>query len=824
MLRSPVSLWLSLFPKVAVWLNASFLVLASSGLAQQRPLPLPPGLTAEQALELVRQRPELVRRRLQESGLSAEQIRAMLRSAGYSPTLLDPYLTPDSLAAPPASESVLEAMSALGIGRLTEADVELQQSDSLRSRAITRAESLAQASQELRLYGLEVFRQTSTQFAPIVSGPVDDDYRLGPGDVLVLIITGAVEVAHSNLEVSRDGFIVIPRVGQIYVNNLTLGQLKEILYQRLGQVYSGVSRAPDAKTRFELTVARVRVNTVRVVGEVTVPGTYRVAATGGVLSAIYEAGGLTERGNFRAAEIRRGNQLLATVDLYEYLLHGSVSNEPPLGSGDVIFVPVRGPRVKIAGEVTRPAIYEIKPGETLLDLLEIAGGLTPMASTQTATIDRILPPEQRPEPGRARTVLTVDLNRMLKGEIPATPLLAGDSVTIFSVAGPRRNAVTIKGSVWQPGTYELEPGMRLWDLIRRAGGLRPETYHGRAQILRTFADSSRQLIGAYLGEGDGQVESSDNPELRERDEVTVFARSDFLPERYVAVFGAVNREGLIPFADSMTLRDAILLAGGLKDDAYLVEAEISRISPKGSSRGDTLATVLKVPLDSSYVLAPNGYLARPVGRDAPRVVLHPYDNIFVRREPGWNVQRHVVVTGEVRFPGRYTLLARDERLSSLLERAGGLTPQAYPNGISFFRAEGGVGRIAVDLVRVLRNPRHRDNLVLTAGDSIHIPQYTPTVRVQGAVNSPTSVPHVPGEGIGYYLSAAGGLARNADRGRTYVQQPNGFIQKGGRPEPGAVIVVPTREVTDRGYLISLFSGLAQVIAATATIIVVLVRG
>jgi protein involved in polysaccharide export with SLBB domain len=320
----------------------------------------------------------------------------MLENAGYAPNLLDAYLTGDTLAATPPTESMLDAMSALGVdpfradpsGSLAGDTLLLRiLQDSLRPQAIARADSVARSGGELRLFGLDVFRQTSTRFAPIVTGPVDDDYHLAPGDVLVLILTGAVEVAHSNLEVSRDGFILIPRVGQIYVNNLTLGQLKEVLYDRLGRVYSGVTRDPNAKTKFVVTVARVRVNTVRVAGEVTLPGTYRIAATGGVLSALYEAGGLTERGDFRAVEVRRGNQLVATLDLYDYLLHGAVSNEPPLASGDVIFVPVRGPRVKIAGEVTRPAIYEIKPGETLLDLLGIAGGLTPLASTQEVACD-----------------------------------------------------------------------------------------------------------------------------------------------------------------------------------------------------------------------------------------------------------------------------------------------------------------------------------------------------------------------------------------------------------------------------------------------------
>ncbi len=829
---APISTFKTAVLLLAVGLGAAA---ADLLLAQQPPPQLPPGMTPEQAAQLLQQRPELgelVRQRLQQSGLTPDQIRARLRSAGYPGNLLDAYLTADTAIAPPPSETMVQAMSILGLASFTRRDSLLLAGDtlalrlfqdSLRADSIARADSLAKLRRELRLFGLDVFRQASTQFAPIVTGPVDDNYRLAPGDVLVLILTGAVEVAHTDLEVTRDGFILIPRVGQIYVNNLSLGQLKEVLYDRLGRVYSGVTRGPDARTKFEVTVARVRVNTVRVVGEVAVPGTYRVAATGGVLSAIYEAGGLTERGNFRAVEIRRGDQLVATLDLYDYLLHGAVSNEPPLASGDVIFVPVRGPRVKIAGEVTRPAIYEIKPGETLLDLLGIAGGLTPLASTQSATIDRILPPEERPDPGRARTVLTVDLHRMLRGEIPPLELAAGDSVTIFSIATPRRNAVTIKGSVWQPGTYALESGMRLWDLIRLAGGLRPETYQGRAQILRTFPDSTKQLIGAHLGEGDGQVGPEHNPELMERDEVTVFARTDFIPERYVAVFGAVKKQGILPFADSMTLRDAILLAGGLRDDAYLVEAEISRLSPKGFAGGDTLATVLKVPLDSSYLLVEDGYLARPVGRDAPRVVLHPYDNIFVRRQPGWEVQRNVVVTGEVRFPGRYSLLTKDERLSSLLQRAGGLTPQAYPNGIRFFRSEGNAGRIGIDLVSVLRNPRHRDNLILAAGDSIHIPPYIPTVRVEGAVNSPTSVPYVPGRDLGYYIAAAGGFVRNADKRGTFVQQPNGLIEKRGRPEPGAVVVVPHRDPADRTDVVALFTSLAQVVAGLTTIIVVLVR-
>jgi protein involved in polysaccharide export with SLBB domain len=419
--------------------------------------------------------------------------------------------------------------------------------------------------------------------------------------------------------------------------------------------------------------------------------------------------------------------------------------------------------------------------------------------------------------------VTVPLSAVLRGEGAPVPLHAGDSVTVFRTLGPRRNLVTVRGNVWQPGTYSLDAGMRLSDLIDVAGGLRPGTYAQRAQIIRTYPDSTRRLLGIPLDGVNGT--GSENPALEEWDEVTVYADSDFLPERYVAVFGAVRKQGPVPFADSMTLRDAILLAGGLRDDAYLVEAELSRLRPRGIGQGDTLALTLRLPLDSSYVQRYDTYVERPVGAArAPDVILHPYDNVFVRRQPGWETQRNVVLTGELRFPGRYSLLTKDERLADVIGRAGGLTSQAYSGGIRLFRPEGTAGRIGVDLPEVLRNSRHRDNIILAAGDSIHIPAYIPTVRVEGAVNSPASVAHVPGQGIGYYIAAAGGFSRQADRGGTFVQQPNGLIQKGRRPEPGAVVVVPGKDPNERGVdFVALFSSLAQIVAATATIIVVLIR-
>jgi len=785
------------------------------------------GMSPTQIAELLRQNPQLqnlLRGRIAGSGLQLQDVRDQLAGTGFSADLLDAFLAGRDVDPAFFNTNTLRAISLLGVNAFGVPDSLLMPPDTtaLRMEADSlRADSIGRevASRELRLFGLDVLRQPTTRFQPPVAGPVDGSYRLGPGDILVLVLTGGVELTQI-LEVTTPGFVLIPRVGQIYVNSLSLDQFRSVLYDRLGSVFSGISRAPNPATQFDIVVAKVRVQTVRVLGEVARPGSFQVAATGGVLSALYEAGGLLELGNFRGVEMRRGKDLIATIDLYEYLLHGTVTNEVRLQPGDVIFVPIHGPRVTIAGEVMRPGIYELKPGETLSDLIALAGGLTPVATTETATIDRILPPSERPEPGHTRTVLTVDLQSVYDSAASPVPLQAADSVTVFAIKGGRRNTLAIEGSVWQPGTYQLEPGARLWDLIKTAGGLRPETY-GRVQVLRTLPDSSKQLLGFLLDTSSDSAPEA-NPLLQESDVVTVFSKIDFRPVRSVTVAGAVRQPGIIEFSDSMTLRDAILLASGLTDDAYLLAAEVSRVRPEQGSSPDSLALILRVPLDSSYVFDPSGYIKRPVGNgNAARFILNPYDNIFVRRQPGWEVQRNVSVTGEVAFPGVYTLAVKNERLSRLLERAGGLTIEAYPDAIQFFRREGAIGRVAIDLRSVLGNPGYRDNLVLAPGDSIHIPRYIPTVRVQGAVNFPSSVTYVPGQGISYYLDAAGGVNYQGDKGKAFVQQPNGLTRRGGRPLAGAVIMVPEKNPNARGLqaLLPFFSAFVSIIATTATLII-----
>ncbi|MEO8090947.1 MAG: SLBB domain-containing protein, partial [Gemmatimonadales bacterium] len=412
--------------------------------------------TPDQARQMLQNQPQIVnqlRERLLQSGLTPDQVRSRLRAAGYPENLLDDYLQgADTTRKVTPGARTLEAVSALGILSEAEADSLQSQdsmmvlSDSLRQLLDSlhalkadsaRADSLSDSvrvlrGQGLKLFGLETFRRASTRFQPTQSGPVDANYRLGSGDLLVLILTGDVEQAYS-LDVNREGFIVIPQVGQVYVANLTLGQLEDVLYSRLGRVYSGVRRGPRASTRFQITVGKLRNIQVFVVGDVVRPGSYQMSAAGTALSALYAAGGPTSNGSFRKVEVRRGGKLVDSLDIYDYLLHGINRSDLRLDNGDVVFVPVHGGFAKLAGEVTRPAVYELRAGETLRDLIEFAGGFGPAAYQARVRIHRILPPDLRGPGGAARVVLDVGGDQVAGGAVPAVPVAPGDSVTVLAI-------------------------------------------------------------------------------------------------------------------------------------------------------------------------------------------------------------------------------------------------------------------------------------------------------------------------------------------------------------------------------------------------------
>lgn len=821
-----------------VLICAAFLF-APAALAQQSPggLPIPGNIPPEQARALLASRPDLaaqVRERIAASGLTPDQVRARLRAAGYPEDLLDAYLSgADTTRKATPGRGVLEAIRTLGVVDATAADslAMLAQDTSMaggadsagarRDTSLFIYDSLGRATPKLSIFGLSVFRQRTSQFAPTATGPVDGNYRLGPGDMLVLILTGDVEQTYT-LDVTREGFVVLPQVGQLYVANLTLDQLEDLLYTRLGRVFSGVRRS-GGTTRFSVTVSRLRNLQLFVAGDVVRPGSYLVSSAGTALTALYAAGGPTERGSLRRVEIRRGEQLVGTVDVYGYLLRGQNPSGVRLQSGDVVFIPPRGNLVAATGALLRPARYELLNGETLRDLLRASGGYEPDAVRGRLQIHR-----QQAGPDRAgeRIVLDVTFPPGADSTAPTVPLLGGDSVVAFSIGSRVRAFVTLRGAVQQEGRVGLADALTLSGALRRAGGLKPDALIGPVLVTRLRPDSTRVQLRATLLDSTGAT----SPELplQEDDEITVFSRVRLSTTRFITITGAVRKGGRLPYRDGMTLRDAVLLANGVTEDALLTEAEVARL-PANRERG-VLAETIRVPLDSTYVyerdadgryLGPTGVATAP--RGAPEVRLEPYDNVLILRQPEWELLRRVSITGQVRFPGSYSLRSRTERLADLIGRAGGLTAQAYPAGVEFHRAQDRKGRIGIDLPKVLRDPRSGDNLILTAGDSIVIPEFNPVVTVAGAVNSPVAVTYVPGRNADFYIAAAGGFSRLADKRRTYITQPTGKLESGRhrRPLPGGRVFVPSRDPNEpRIPTLQIVTTLASVLASLATIVIV----
>ena len=545
--------------------------------------------TPQQVQQALQQQPglaDMVRSRISQSGLTPDQIRARLSASGYPSTLLDAYIgagSPTTAAAPGTQE--LAALQALGLPSVSG---EVLPTDTGLVRSARTGPS--------DVFGVDVFQRTTTQFLPLLSGPVPTDYKLGPGDDLVLILTGDVENAYT-LEVTREGFILIPQVGQVHVANLTLDQLRDVLYTRLGRVYSGVRRTANATTRFDVTVANVRANQVYVVGEVAQPGAYQISSLGTVFTALYAAGGVTERAKLRGVEVQRLGKKIATLDLYDYLLRGDTRADVRLETGDVIFVPIHESRVHVAVAVLRPAIYETKAGETLADMIQAAGGFRPDAALERVKVDRILPAGARGSQTTARVTIDVP---MVNGAVPPFALEDGDVVQVDALA---------------------------------------------------------DAADAYT----------------------------------VAITGMVQQPGIYPWRPGITLRQLMTLARGPKIGADLRDAEIAKL-PVDRSHGQ-LATTTRVPLDSTYLfqrdsagryIGPPG-VAFPTRGSAAEVPLEPFDNVLIFRQPNFELQRTVIITGEVMFPGAYALKAKDDRLADLVQRAGGLTPRAYPEGIRLDR-------------------------------------------------------------------------------------------------------------------------------------------
>ena len=742
-------------------------------------------------------------RRLAESGLSREEVKRRLRELGYDPFVVDPYfdrldgVTSDSI--PSAGNSFVEALRGVGlVGPLEFRRDTL----TIGLRPGDRADTLgfperSPAPGGVRVFGLDVFARPTTQFDALSRGPVDPTYRVAPGDEVILVVTGDAEIA-LQLRVDREGYVIIPDIGRVLVNGLTLVELEERLNTNLSRRLSGVSRGT---TQVAVSLGELRTNQVFVIGEALWQGGYELSSLSTVFHALHEAGGPTEQGSFRKVQVRRDGEVVREIDLYRYLLEGDASDDIRLLQGDIVFVPLSSAQVTITGEVNREAIFELSESEGLGDVLAFAGGFRPGARMEQVHVYRILPPAMRTG-ALDRVLVDVPLDQLVALD-PRVPVFDGDSVVVREVRAERANVVAVEGQVEKPGEYEFRSGMTLGNLIERSGGLLPDAFRPVAHVIRLNpADSTASLLRASLDGAPGAPTQQTLP-LQDQDRVVIYGRPALEVPRMISVEGFVKRPGSYLLQEGMSVEDLVLAAGGFREGAQGLEAEVSRLRI-GLERSDTISATTVVALTGTITWPSDGTLIRTGEQDddgdaAPRgdeYRLEPGDRIFVRQLPGYVEAASVQVVGEVTNPGPYPVRLRDERLSSFIRRAGGITGDAHIEGARLVRDSILVG---IDLSAALDDPGDQKDLVLEDGDRLEVPRFDPMVTILGAVAFESRVPYQAGWGLSEFLAQAGGALEDADRNRVSVEYPNGqraissktlWIRRDPPVRPGSIIRVP----------------------------------
>jgi protein involved in polysaccharide export with SLBB domain len=722
--------------------------------------------------------PAAIASALQRSGLSLTDLRSRLRSAGFDTTLADAYFRGDTIAVPTSGgvpAGLLPGLRSAGILEPVPDTMAFPQP--LRPPPDSSFDTLRLRPSDV--FGSTVFRSGASRFDPSLAGPVDPSYRLGVGDVVQLVFTGGAEHAYT-IAIRRDGTVLVPLVGQVPIAGLTLDAARTVLTRAAARSYSGVS---TGRITVDLTVTRIRMQLVYVVGEVFRPGAVQVNALATAFHALARAGGPTDKGSFREITVRRAGQVVASIDLYHYLTAGDATQDIRLEQGDVIFVPLAERQVRLAGRVRRPGVFELRAGETLGDALRFAGGLEADAARDRIQVDRIVPPAER-QPGRDRIVMDIAVPDT---GTSAEPLRDGDVVEVFPVGTLRRNYVHLDGQVTRPGPYEWRPGLTLGALIERAQGLEPWGLADRIKIRRI----ERQLGRSEAFSIDFTQPDAARFALAEFDSVTVLDARVANPAFRVAVGGAVFRPGETAFAENLTLRDAIDLAGGLLPEAGGVEVVRRRV---GAAYNDTTSTVREFSVRDGRL--------DPAGA---AFTLDRYDRIFVRYQEGFRAQGFFQVTGMFARPGSYSVPHRGYRISDAIRDAGGTIPGAHQPSLRLMRG----GRIVSNRMdRVLNDGTGNEyDLELQDGDVLAIGPNPGTVYVTGEVERPALVIHREGAGAGHYLESVGGAKRGGDRGRLLVEDPSGRVERSHkqllffRDDPeirsGAVITVPPKPAGSR---------------------------
>ena len=659
----------------------------------------------------------------------------------------------------------------------------------------------------IQVFGRDIFRNSDLTFEPSMNIATPTDYRLGPGDQVVIEVWGASE-ANITQKVTPDGYISIPDIGPVAVNGLTVQAASERIRGKLSKIYSGMKTANvDLSTNVKVSLGQIRTIQVNIMGEVARPGTYALSSFSTVFHALYKAGGISELGSLRNIKVVRGGRTVATVDVYDYIINGRSHSDIRLQEGDVILASPYDALVLIQGKIKRPMYYEMKSSESVLTLINYAGGFTNDAYSSAVTVER--------NNNKEKTICTVD--DMNYGVFKVKD---GDIVSIGAVLDRYDNRVEIKGAVYRPGFYAMGKDIStVRDLIQKADGLLDDAFTNRAVLHRENPDKTLEVISVNTK---GILNGTEPDILLQKNDIL------FIPSIYdleakgtLEIVGEVFSPGVFPYAANTKLEDLIIMAGGLTEAASTVRVDVTRRlnDAKSTKKTKDISKTFSFSVKDGFVV-----------EGEPGFILEPYDQVFVRRSPGYSQKINVTINGEVEFEGNYALNVRNERLSDVIKQAGGLTEFAYLEGARLERqltyeeylqakelmamitsnnkVEGNdsivvpeVTRtypVGIDLVEIMKNPHSEIDPVLQDGDVVIIPQLMTTVSVSGSVRKPNTVVYNPTMKLKDYISEAGGYAERARKSGTFILYPNGHIKELGKSASakeiigGSKIIVPQK--------------------------------
>lgn len=685
------------------------------------------------------------------------------------------------------------------------------------------------------IFGSELYTSVAPSFEPNMKLATPVNYVLGPDDVLS-VSTYGIQVYDGELPVSPEGFISIPNVGQVKVSGMTIEAATQKIKNAMAKIFSTLS---SGDSKLTVTLSKIRSIKVNVIGSVF-PGTYTVSSLATVFNVLYLAGGPRSFGSFREIELVRKGEEVKKIDLYRFLLSGDQSDNIGLKDNDVIRIPAYKIRVELQGQIKRPGIFEVLPGEHFSDILAFASGFTDTAYMASVKV------YQRND--RERTLKDLSSNNYGL-YIPQI----GDVFVTSKILNRFHNRVKITGAVFRPDVYELTSGLRVSDLIRKADGLREDAYTGRAQILRLEEDLTRSIISfdvhkALMGD------ASNNPLLQREDEVLISAVSDLRDSFKVNIQGEIRLPGQYDYVNGLTLKDLILQAGGFTDAAFK-NIEIARLI-----RRDSLQLADK---RASAVI--NTDIAGDLSSPSANLTLQPFDVVTIRRKAGYLLPETITVSGQVQYPGPYALSRSDERVSDILKRAGGFAPDAYPEGAYIKRyltelekqqslealkkadkqMKDSVGaiktlqeeiekqyvQIPLELNKILLFPGSIDDITLKANDELYVPKFNAGVKISGSILQSTQIPYDKTSSFKDYIYAAGGYSADAWKKGAYIVYANGraasikrflFFKSYPKVLPGSEIVIPKRAIS-RGLNAGEIIGLSSALASLAGVVIALLR-